>query len=79
MKVIILASSIFYLLGLKISNNVDIVKKSKITPVIENKLENTPVNNDINDDKKTIELKAGPDSLNISGVITTEKTIKKET
>jgi len=39
MKAIIIASSIFYLLGLKFSNNVDLVKKANATPVID-KIEN---------------------------------------
>jgi hypothetical protein len=39
MKTIILVSSIFYLLGLKVSNNVELVKKAGITPAVSNKLE----------------------------------------
>lgn len=39
MKTILLASSIFFLLGLKISNKVDLVKKANSTTVVTNKLE----------------------------------------
>lgn len=43
MKAIILISSIFYILGLKISNQIDIVKKSNpVDTIITNKITPTP-------------------------------------
>jgi hypothetical protein len=78
MKIIILASSIFYLLGLKVSNNLDIVKKTKIAPVIENKLE---LKNDINGkspEKQATDFNSKPDSLDISGLISNKNTVQEE-
>jgi hypothetical protein len=43
MKAIILISSIFYILGLKISNQIDLVKKSNpVDTIITNKITSTP-------------------------------------
>ena len=42
MKALILISSIFYILGLKISNKIDLVKKSNpVEKIITNKVETT--------------------------------------
>ncbi|MBN1822551.1 MAG: hypothetical protein JXR31_04995 [Prolixibacteraceae bacterium] len=82
MKVLLVASSIFYLLGLKISNNIDLVKKTNITPVIENKLEksNTTTGKDADffNEKKLTEIKTGPDSLNITGTSKTDTEHNKD-
>jgi len=46
------------------------VKKNSISPVIENKLEHsdkTDKNASFLDEKKSMELKTGPDSLSITG------------
>ena len=79
MKAILLASSIFFFLGLKISNNVDINRKSNATPVIENKLEKPNESNPFEEDKKSFKLKTCPDSLCITEIVVTKKTNQKET
>jgi hypothetical protein len=69
MKTIILVSSIFYLLGLKISNQVDLVKKATVTPVVTNKLdypEKPGVDARFHDEIKSNENKTGSDSLNVT-------------
>jgi hypothetical protein len=39
MKTVLLASSLFFLIGLKISNKVDLIKKTSSPTVVTNKLE----------------------------------------
>lgn len=69
MKAIILISSIFFLLGLKISNKVDLVKKGNLAPVVTNKLD-CPEKQDPKaacfqeDAKKQTDLKITSDSSN---------------
>jgi len=70
MKAIILVSSIFYLLGLKISNTVDVIKKTTLTPVVTNKLdspEKPGVNARFHHELKQADKKTDPDSLRVSG------------
>lgn len=63
MKAIILISSIFYILGLKIGNKVDIVKKnSPIEKIITNSIKTTKPLNGFHFEQKADEI-AKPDSI----------------
>ena len=79
MKAIIIASSIFYLLGLKFSNNVDLVKKANATPVMD-KIENVEPQTAVGlkHPEKCKEIISGPDSLKITGAVQEKKTKNTE-
>lgn len=63
MKAIILVSSIFYILGLKLGNKIDIVKKSNpVEKIITNCITPSKPAKTIQFEQKSIE-KAEPDSL----------------
>ncbi|MCG6187798.1 hypothetical protein [Maribellus maritimus] len=63
MKAIILISSIFYILGLKIGNKIDIVKKANpVEKIITNCITPSKPSKSIQFEQKDIE-KAQPDSL----------------
>lgn len=77
MKAIILISSIFYILGLKISNKIDFIKKSNpVETVITNKiLPNKSTGTDYLESEKTLKIK--PDTLKYA--VTKEETdVKKD-
>ena len=63
MKAIILISSIFYILGLKLGNKIDIVKKSNpVEKIITNSMTPSKPAETIQFEQKAVE-KAAPDSL----------------
>jgi len=76
MKAIILISSIFYILGLKIGNKIDFIKKSNpVETIITNKIvPNKIIGNDYMEKDKTLKIK--PDTLKYAG--TSEETNLKD-
>ena len=72
MKAIILISSIFYILGLKISNKIDLVKKNtQVDKVITNKVTTAPASNNI-EYNKAKQIATQQDSIKGGGGICDE-------
>ena len=78
MKAIILISSIFYILGLKIGNNINVVKKNNpIEKIITNSIKTSKPLNSFHFDQKGVES-TQPDSLSSEKIETDASNINGE-
>jgi hypothetical protein len=69
MKTIILVSSIFYLIGIKVSDKVSLAKNAELTPVVFNKInypEKPGVNARFHEELKPENKVVANDSLNVT-------------